>query len=148
MEDIVYEVFGGALILGIILVVIVLFRNSTNVIQEATISQNDLDSTSIEDTIGYDGGVYNSHKVREAIKYSDVNADFYNVYLRNSDSANYEKPENDNEVSENASYNLKVRYYAKKVDNSQEVENGTSDNKPLVKGNPDIKYIYFLYTKK
>lgn len=69
MEDIVYEIIGGALILGIILVVILVFRNGSDAVKEAANSQMQSD-VKIEQTLAVEGAVYSSSKIKEVISYS------------------------------------------------------------------------------
>lgn len=83
MEDIVYEIVGGAIILGIILVVITVFRNSAGTIRDQVTTQAQIEDTSIVDTIGIEGGQYSIEKVREAWNYSKVADSTFQVEIKN-----------------------------------------------------------------
>lgn len=72
MEEIVYEVIGGAIILGIILLVIGVFRTGTGTIRDSVRQQADADDIRMEELVGVHGGTYAYTKIHEAISYSQV----------------------------------------------------------------------------
>ena len=112
MEDIVYEIIGGALILGIILVVILVFRNGSDAVKEAANSQMQSD-VKIEQTIGVEGAVYGPSKIAEAIKYSAVADIKTEVCIQStSGSITVQNASFNPNTYPNRKYKLDIQYYS------------------------------------
>lgn len=87
MEEIVYEVIVGAIILAVIAVVIVLFRSGVGSVRETVEQQAEIENITDYDMVGTDGGIYNGTKIQEAYAYSQVSPIGFYVFVKNSASS-------------------------------------------------------------
>lgn len=83
MEEIIYEVIVGAIILGVILVVIAMFRNGVGSIRDTVKSQADLEMTNEYEMLCQTGAVYSGSKVQEAYSYSQIASDDMQIWVVN-----------------------------------------------------------------
>lgn len=152
MEEIVYEIVGGALILGIVLLVIVVFRQSAGTIKDTVRHEAEMQDLTAIDTIGVDGGSYDGTKVQEAYSYSLLSDRSCLVYVL--DGSSYKLIKDDATCNtyknRNLKYTLTIKYLNRALTNSEKSGFGatTTNSISVGKNDPNIAQIIFIFKKK
>lgn len=147
MEEIVYEVVGGAIILGIILLVIGVFRTGTGTIRDSVKQQAQADNIRMEELVGVHGGTYTHSKIKEAISYADIADMPIEVWVQNGGNKRHITTWQDSdEVTYGGNhYQLHVGYYDEKDTGVPNID----DNHFTIeaKQSDKIVLIRFVYVK-
>lgn len=148
MEEIIYEVVVGAIILGVILVVITLFRSSVGTIKESVNEQSRIEDTADYDMIGIENGIYSGSKIQEAFAYSEVASMGIDVVVvkgsdRNRVSSNIDA----NSYPSNERYKLHIDYLAQSY-KRKGVQEPFAEKDVLQRGDQGIVEMRFTFTKQ
>lgn len=148
MEEIVYEVIGGAIILGIILLVIGVFRQGTTTIRDSVKTQADADDIRMEELVGVSGGTYSGAKIKEAYSYAAVSNEYIEVWVKNGGNINHvlNDATAENYLQSGNQYQLQIGYYDE-VDKTTPVLTD-AHFKPEAKQSDTIAMIRFVFVKK
>ncbi len=69
MEDIVYEVIGGAIVLALAVMVITVFSASGDTVKKATTERGSAENISLGETFGTSGSVYGGPEIKAVVSY-------------------------------------------------------------------------------
>lgn len=148
MEEIVYEVIGGAIILGIILLVIGVFRQGTTTIRESVKQQADADDVRMEELVGVTGGTYSGAKIKEAYNYASVSTEYMEVWVKNGGNMVHVLNQSTAEsyLNDGQKYQLQIGYYD---ENTTATPVLTDDHfKMEAKQSDSIVMIRFVFVKQ
>lgn len=159
MEEIIYEVVIGAIILGVIMLVIVLFRSSVGTIKESVNEQAQLEDTADYDMIGVDNGIYSGSKIQEAYAYGEVAQIGFDVIVVNKGGTKRRVTDATNiavEYPSSKRYKLKVDYLSKSYRKLATVGNTVNQTNHIAidsadvcqRGDQGVAEIRFTFTEQ
>ena len=128
MENVVYEIVVGAIILGVVFGIVMLSRQSQSAIKEGVQQQSMIENVNFEETIGITGGIYSASKIKEAYRYSKISDITINVVVKKGAIETTMSNENDitKLVNEGGNYKLEIKYFSNSTETIRDDKNITS----------------------
>ena len=153
MDSIVHEIVVGALIMGLVLSVIIIFRQSMDTVKEGNSQQNKIENINSVSMIGVNGGIYPAAKIKEALTYADIADMDVGVVVQESPGnskrltdVNTDKDYLNQLIYVGANYLLEIDYYNEKYEIMK--ASGTIPDHLCSSNDLNVKYVEFYFVRQ